>query len=177
VPSTPIRIQGGVATAFTERTTARARVGYAKGNYDEGADFSGMIGGVELGFRYSPLGRVLVAYERNFQDSINANFYKEHVGRVSVDQQLGLVYAQAALSLHARGYRGVPMAIGGDEDRDDTIVRAHLGGRYMYRDWMAVTADYTLSSVDTEFRSGGFGMANDPSYVRHVLMAGVRAAF
>ena len=69
--------------------------------------------------------------------------------------------------------------MGGSSDtRDDTILGATLGVRYGFRDWIVGTLDYHLQDVQTDFRyDAGGGMIINPSYVRHELLLGVRAAY
>jgi hypothetical protein len=68
--------------------------------------------------------------------------------------------------------------MGGSSDtRDDTILGATLGMRYNFRDWIAGTLDYHLEDVQTDFRYMTDGLILNPSYVRHELMLGVRAAY
>jgi hypothetical protein len=50
--------------------------------------------------------------------------------------------------------------------------------RYNFRGWLAATLDYNLQSDQTDFRYTVGRFPNlDPSYVRHELMLGVRAAY
>src|SRR5690606_23205816 len=85
--SRPLRIRLGAATALSELTSLRAHLGYGKGFYQareddcgemSTPDFSNVLLGAELGYRYSPLGRMSITYEYDFQDSIEANYYRDH---------------------------------------------------------------------------------------------------
>jgi hypothetical protein len=51
--------------------------------------------------------------------------------------------------------------------------------RYNFRDWIAATLNYQLQAVQTDFRYDPSPsiMNLDPSYVRHELLVGVRAAY
>jgi hypothetical protein len=81
--------------------------------------------------------------------------------------------------LRLRHYEGtIVMATDGSTTRDDTIIGATVGMRYAFRDWIAATLDYQLQDVMTDFRyDAGRGRILDPSYVRHELLVGVRAAY
>jgi hypothetical protein len=69
----------------------------------------------------------------------------------------------------------VPAALG-DPEREDLILEAGLRASCAVGEQYGVYADYTLVADDTEFRQLGEG-ADDPSYVRHEVVAGVTAAF
>ena len=177
VSSTPLRIVLGVATALTERTTIRGTVGFAKGFYSAGADYTTAVGSLAFGYRYSPVGRVVVSYAHELKDSINANFYRDHEFRITVDQQIARVLLQGVVEARLRGYRGVPMSLGGGDIRDDLLFSAGLDGHFVMRDWLAITGHYRTVIDSTEFRYTAIDVVDDPSYVRHEVMAGARAAF
>ena len=177
VDSNPLRVQAGLATAITELFTVRVRGGYAQGFYESGADYQGPLIGVELGFRYSPVGRIVLSYDHEYRDSINANFYADHVGKIQIDQQFWRIMTTAAIEGRLRTYEGIPMSLGGATTRDDAILAAMFQARYVAREWLAITGDYRLVIDETDFRYDADGFMDDPSYVRHEVLAGVRAAF
>lgn len=171
--STPLRLELGVSTAITELTTVRAHAGFGKGFYAAGPDFTMAIFGGEVGYRYSPMGRVTVAYEYDFHDSINANFYRDHAVVAKVDQQLGLVLLTAGTQLRLRGYRGVFATVGAS-DRDDLILRLQGRAHYLYRDWLAFTGSLDFVSDTTGYIDA---LGDSPSYNRFELLVGGVAAF
>jgi hypothetical protein len=179
VNSFPVTAMGGIQTALTVNTTVNAHAGYSNGFYASGPNYAGLTAGVLFGYRYSPLGRVTALYNYVHEDSINANFYRDHQFQVSVEQYYVpfIVYAQPALRL--RQYVGTVVPGTTGNTRDDLIVSATVGMRYIFRDWLAGTLDYELSAIQTDFRYAVAvgGMTVDPSYVRHELLVGVRAAY
>lgn len=172
--SNPLRLRAGVRSAITERTTLAGHVGFAKGFYEAGPDYAGMLAGVEFGYRYSPLGRATLSYEHDYNDSINANFYADHVFKLTFAQQIMRVLATASGGVRLRSYEGVPMSFGGSPDRDDFIAELNAGLRYLFQDRYAVTADYHFVVDETDYRGIS---GDDPSYQRHEALLGVRAAF
>jgi hypothetical protein len=132
-----------------------------------------------FGYRYSPLGRVTAQYSYNHTDSINANFYSDHLAQVTFEQLFAPFVVYARPELRLRSYEGtIIMATNGSNTRDDTILAATLGVRYNFRDWIAGTLDYRIEAIQTDFRyDAGDGLIVNPSYVRHELMLGVRAAY
>ena len=179
VSSSPLRVIAGVDSLLTEKTTVKAYVGYANGFYEEGPSYSAPVGGVDLGWRYTPVGRLVVGYSYDVYDSINANYFNEHRLRADVTQAIGTVtIINAGLAARFRGYRGVPMALmPSDENRDDFILEARLRANWMLQDRFSLYAEYLLQSVDTEFRTGFDGVVDDPSYIRHEAWLGAVAAF
>ncbi len=183
--SMPLRLLLGAGTAITELTTVRLHIGYGNGFYDAGPNFSNVLFGGEFGLRYSPFGRFTLAYQYDFRDSLNANFYRDHSVIAKLDQQLGLVLLGAGLEARLRGYRGInndpasPGFIDGPASRDDVIFRFHATGHYLYRDWLAVTGEFIATSDQTDYRyvAGAIDPSYDPSYSRVEVWLGTRAAF
>ncbi len=178
VNSTPLTAVTGIGTALTLNTTVNAQIGYTNGFYASGPSYSSVTGSLLFGFRYSPLGRVTALYSYNQQDSINANFYSEHLLQLTVEQYFAPFVVFARPEVHFRDYQGtVVMDINGGNTRSDTILGVTAGVRYNFRNWLAGTLDYTLTDVQTDFRYMADRFLVNPSYVRHELMLGVRAAY
>ncbi|HEU4734098.1 MAG TPA: hypothetical protein VFT22_39680 [Kofleriaceae bacterium] len=177
VNSLPVTATAGIQTALTLNTTLNAYAGYTNGFYASGPSYSALAAGVMFGYRYSPLGRITGLYSYEHQDSINANFYRDHVVQATLEHLFVpfLVFARPELRL--RRYEGTLIMGTTGNTRDDTIYSATVGMRYAFRDWIAGTLDYELQSVQTDFRYQVDGLVLDPSYVRHELMVGVRAAY
>jgi hypothetical protein len=180
--SRPLRVQLGAATALTELTSLRAHIGYGKGFYQSlecdiaAADFSNVLLGAELGYRYSPLGRLSVTYEYDFQDSIEANYYRDHalVGRLL--NQVDRVMLQGGIDLRLRHYDGlVPGLVSdlGQTTRDDLLLRLSGKGYYLYREWLGFTGSLDLVNDSTDFVFQGRQLG----YTRAELQLGVVAAF
>ena len=175
--SMPMRLQVGVGTALTEVTTLRGYIGYANGFYDEGPNFSNAIGGAEFGYRYTQYGRLRLVADYNFNDSLQANFYRDYSLLAYLDHQFGLVVLGAHAGFRFRTYRGVPDELGGAEDRDDVLFNAALNGAYLLRDWLAITArlEALVDATDYTYMAGG--LTDDPSFTRYEAYLGVSAAF
>lgn len=180
VSSFPLTLIAGAQTLLSVNTTLSARVGYNQGFYSEGPDFATVTGGVQLGYRYSPLGRIVAMYSYEHQDSINANFYRDHLLLASIEQQLIPVLVFARPELRLRRYDGITENIPGvmpsSNSRNDTIFALTAGVRYNFRDWIAASIEYRLAIDHTDFTYSFNGMVDDPSYTRHEVLLGVRAA-
>ncbi|MGE0868671.1 MAG: hypothetical protein AB7P03_08920 [Kofleriaceae bacterium] len=181
IPSMPLRVVAGIASALTVKTQVLGTIGFGKGFYETGPDFTNVVGGLQFGYRYSPQARLAAAYEYDFHDSINANFYRDHALKLRMEQQIDRFAFTAAAELRFRLYRGVipeVMGMGMATDRTDLIFSVPLGATYNFRNWIAATLDYRLTIDETDFRySVGGSVFDDPSYTRQSLMAGVRAAY
>jgi len=178
VNSYPLIAIAGIQTALTVNTTINAHLGYSNGFYASGPSYSTIDGGILFGYRYSPLGRVTALYSYSHQDSINANFYRDHLLQGSIEQYFVPFVVFARPELRIREYDGTIVMGTNGNVRNDVIIGATVGMRYSFRDWIAGTLDYQLQVVQTDFKyNAGGGIVDDPSYVRHELLLGVRAAY
>jgi hypothetical protein len=178
ISSTPLRLLLGAQSAITVKTTVNTRIGFGKSFYSSGPDFTNVLLGADIGYRYSPVGRVTFLYDFDFGDSVNANFYRDHVFKSTFEQQFAPFLVQGSAEVRFRGYRGVlGNLIGPSTDRDDLIFALGLGGHYNFRDWFAATVNYNLVSDQTDFVYMTIdGYSDDPSFTRQELLVGVRAA-
>jgi hypothetical protein len=177
VTSYPFTATAGLSTLFTLKTTFNVYAGYTNGFYASGPSFSAPTVGATFGYRYSPLGRVALAYSLQYQDSINANYYRDHVIQLLFEQLVNPFVVVVQPEVHFREYNGVTI-VNGPMTRDDVIFAVVAGVHYNFRNWIAATLNYRFSMVDTDYRYMpiGGGSVLDPSYVRHELLAGVRFA-
>jgi hypothetical protein len=154
-------------------------VGYGNGLYSAGANFNSFLALAEVGYRYSPLGRVVAKYTHDFSDSINANYFSDHALTASIDQQLGPIVMHASVGGRLRAYRGISPVLGPDPSRDDVIIEVLVRGRYFLRERLALTAQYQLLVDQTDYRYQPEGSAgpDDPGFVRHEALLGALAAF
>jgi hypothetical protein len=181
VSSTPLNTIAGIATLLTLKTTFDVHAGYTNGFYSTGASYSSPTVGTSLGYRYSPFGRVMLSYDWLYSDSVNANFYRDHVIRLWWQQLVVPFAIMVQPEVHFREYQGVSTLIPGAPDtRDDTIVSVVAGVSYSFRNWIAAALDYHFTDVSTDYRYMCTGMCPvpqlDPSFVRHELLLGVRVA-
>jgi len=179
VDSYPVTGLLGIQTALTLNTTFNAHVGYTDAFYASGPSYATLSASAMLGYRYSPLGRVTAMYSYDHADSINAQFYRDHLFRLTFEQYVipFVLFAQPELRL--RQYDGtIVMDTNGNTTRNDTIVGIIAGARYNFRDWLAGTLDYHLQYVHTDFQyQASDTVVTNPSYTRHELMLGIRAAY
>jgi opacity protein-like surface antigen len=178
--SYPLQTRAGLATLLSARTTLNIDGGYTNGFYSHGPSFSAPMIGAQLGYRYTETGRVTLGYQLLYEDSINANYYRDHVIRASIEHMIAPLIFVASPEVHFRRYSGINTAVPdvmGPDSRTDTIFAVTAGLNYNFRNWIAVTLNYRFSTVQTDYRymSGG-GTVDDPSFVRHEILGGVRAA-
>ena len=97
---------------------------------------------------------------------------KQVVGADAVEA----MYANSpADELHLRRYDGITLVNGG-ATRNDIIFSMAAGVHYNFRNWIAGTLGYNLAIVQTSYRYMTDGLIDNPSYIRHELVAGVRVA-
>jgi hypothetical protein len=178
--SYPLTVRAGLATLLSLKTTLNLDAGYTNGFYSKGPSFSAPVIGASIGYRYSPLGRASLGYVLQYDDSINANYYRDHVIRASVQQLFVPFVLMIQPEVHFRQYSGVTVAIPtltGADTRNDLIISVIAGMHYNFRNWFAATLNYRFSSVQTDYMYSAAGSAvDDPSFVRHEILAGVRVA-
>jgi hypothetical protein len=175
--SYPLQTVAGIATLFTPKTTLNVQAGYVNGFYSTGPSYSSATVAAQLGYKYSPLGRVSLAYNLNYTDSVNANFYRDHVLALNIEQLFPPFVFVAQPEIHFRTYNGtIVTGTAGQTTRDDLIISVVAGIHYNFRNSLAATLDYHFSTDQTDFAYMTDGVIDDPSYVRHELLAGVRWA-
>jgi len=178
--SYPLTLRAGIATLLTLKTTLNIDAGYSNGFYSAGPSFSAPVVGASVGYRYSPLGRAALGYMLQYADSINSNYYRDHIIYGTLQQLVNPLVFMIQPELHFREYSGVNSALPtlmGPDTRDDVIISVIAGFHYNFRNWFAATLDYRFTSVQTDYRyTAGTTVIDDPSYVRHEILAGVRVA-
>ena len=184
VPSNPLRLRTGIASALTERLSASVFAGYAQGNYEEGASFNAPIFGAEASYKYSLAGKVTLSYNYDNTDSINSNFFSEHVIRARLQHNVQRIQFSAYAANRFRTYNELNAAFGavnGETTRDDVIFDTGVGLRYWANERLALQADYYFVVDETDFRSN-FGVTasntlDDPSFLRHTFWVGAQLAY
>lgn len=176
----PMSITAGIVTALTVKTAVIARAGFAHSAYDVGPGYNAAVVGADYIWKYSDFGTFGATYAYQHDDSINANFYRDHLFKLSLEQHFVPFAVVLQPELRLRHYEGVTQAVNitGPDTRND-LIAAVLGEiHYAFRDWIAATVSYRLGVVSTDYRymDMGGGTLIDPSFVRHELLLGVRAA-
>jgi hypothetical protein len=175
--SYPLQAVAGVATLFSAKTSLNLQAGYVNGFYSAGPSYSSVTVSSQLGYRYSPLGRATVAYSLIYNDSVNANYYRDHVVQLNIEQLFAPLVFMVQPELHFRRYEGTLITgVNGEMTRDDVIFSVIAGIHYNFRNSLAATLDYHFSTVQTDFSYMVDTTIDDPGFSRHELLAGVRWA-
>ncbi|MBA3465669.1 MAG: hypothetical protein H0T46_37400 [Deltaproteobacteria bacterium] len=177
--SYPLTVRAGLATLLSLKTTLNLDAGYTNGFYSSGPSFSAPVIGATIGYRYSPLGRVSIGYSLQYEDSINANYYRDHTIRGTLQHLVAPFVVMLQPEVHFRQYNGVTLAIPGltgPAVRNDVIFSLIGGVHYNFRNWIAATVNYRFSMVSTDYMYVFAGASDNPSFVRHELLAGLRVA-
>jgi len=180
VTSYPLAATAGISTLLSAKVSANLEAGYTNGFYSSGPSYSGLMAGAQLGYRYSPLGRASLGYRLMYQDSVNANYFRDHVIQLNIEQLFVPFVLMVQPEIHFRTYDGtLVMGTGGETTRSDLIFAVIGGIHYNFRNSLAATLDYSFSTVQTDFRyvAGGVTpVTDDPGFTRHQLLAGMRWA-
>lgn len=176
VSSYPFVALAGVGTLLTPNATVNVHAGYTNGFYSSGPSYSSVTAGVQLGYRYNPLGRAALTYDLKYEDSVNANYYRDHVLRLLLQQMIVPFTFMVQPEVHFRQYNGITI-VNGPTTRNDVIYSIIAGAHYNFRNSLAVGLDYRFSAVQTDYRYMAVGgEIDDPSFVRHQLLLGMRWA-
>lgn len=176
VDSYPFVAQVGIGTLLTPNLTVNAHVGYTNGFYSSGPSYSSVIAGAQVGYRYNPLGRVALTYDLKYEDSVNANYFRDHIVRLLFQQMVVPFTVMVQPEVHFREYNGITI-VDGPATRNDVILAIIAGAHYNFRNSFAVGLDYRFSAVETDYRyMAPGGAVDDPSFVRHQLLLGMRWA-
>lgn len=175
VSSYPLVAQAGVATLFTPKTSINVHAGYTNGFYSSGPSYSSVTAGLQLGYRYTPLGRAAFTYDLKYDDSVNANYYRDHVFRLWLQQDFVPFAFVVQPEVHLRHYEGITL-VGGPPSRDDVIFSVIAGVHYNFKNSLAAGIDYHFTAVQTDYKYMTDGGVDDPSFVRHQLLASLHWA-
>jgi hypothetical protein len=141
-----------------------------------GPGYSAVVFGADFGYQYSPIGHLAATYSYNHEDSINANYFRDHLFKVALSQQFVPFVVNVEAEVQLRHYEGITLVTGAPT-RDDVILSGLGELHYNLRDWLATTIDYHVTSISTPYTYSIMGVPTNPGYVRHEVLAGVRAAF
>lgn len=176
VTSYPLITTVGLQTLLTPLTTLRSQLGYTNGFYTSGPSYSAVVFGAQFGYRYAPSGQISLLYDYHHQDSINANFYRDHQIELGLHHAFVPIDSVLQAGLIFREYSGL-VVTSGPMTRSDVLGDLSYSLRYNYRDWLAFAVTYQLLVDQTDYEYMVDGINFNPSYVRHELLAGVRAAY
>lgn len=177
VTSYPLLVRATLATALTVNTSLAADAGYAQGFYTAGPDYQSFDGGVYFEYRYNDLSALRLRYSYLHNDSINANFYRDHAFQGWLEHKVERFGVFLSPELRFREYQGINPPLMGPAVRDDVIIAAAVGVRYQFRNWVNASIQYRVVDDSTDYRYTAGTMMLDPSYLRHEVYAGVRLAY
>jgi hypothetical protein len=174
--STALRTTVGVTGLITPKVTAVAKLGYGRANYDAGEDFGSVIAALQLNWRPTLVSKLALGYDRDFQDSVNANFYVDDYVYASYEHLVGGRWLFTVKpGVRARRYESNrPQFTPSDPlERSDTIGELQAGLSFQVLSWFLVGAAYNLQTDST----GATIADQDPSFTRHVVLFRAEAAF
>jgi hypothetical protein len=178
INATQLRAIAGATTLIDEWVGVTANVGYGNSFNATRDSYSGPIG--NLGVRFFLPYRIsaMVGYDRDFQESMFANFYTDDAFLVSVAKPLvSALSAQAGGSIRFRHYGPLisPMLVMADgyssSERNDRLYEAHAELDYRMAPWLALGVNYNLLVDDTNFEFLTNLGPEPVHYVKHSVFA------
>lgn len=169
----PLRISAGVLTLLTPTFGTVLWAGYGNSFHSDGPSFNSVVALAEGRLSLGPQLKTAFGYQRDFQDSVIANFFSEHTIYARLVAQLGS-FAQFNLKgeMRFRSYAyddamgpivfmppsGGSITFCGDamcagSDRTDTLYGVRAGIDVPVKDWMVLGVAYALLVDDTEFET------------------------
>jgi hypothetical protein len=173
--SYPLRVWAGLVGQLTYLMSVTVRAGYGNGFYQgvtgraSVGNFNNFVGGAEFAWQLTTTGKLKIGYDRNFYDSLWSDYYTDDRVYLGYDH---MFFSRLILHLDGgyryRQYEGLDAAVWGVTSRNDNVVDAHAGVDYRILDWLYVGVGYDLWYDGTSARPSFGGVADNPSYTKHV---------
>lgn len=183
VDSRPWRVTGGLSGLITRRLSILARVGYARGNYRPGSDFSAndgaqetprqLIGEGRLQVHVNPTTTWRIGYLRDFADSSFSNFLRYHRFYTGMTATASRLTLDVEGYLQLNDYSRVDFDLFDEPNRDDTVVGSSVGLDFAITPWWDVGARYRLEYRSSQFSPISIFDRDDQastSYVKHTAL-------
>ena len=195
--SKPLRFFAGLTGFISNKVSSTLKLGYGGGNYDQGQDFSGVLG--EATISYMPVRSTVlsVGYKRDFRDSLYSNFYgMDRVSLTGKQQFLGRVNLKTefAYTLIDYGFfdpsatevAGGTFNVVNTTDRQDAAFDVNSSMEFELSRFFAFQLSYNYREVFSEFeeRNSADGVLSEDDtvidvggYSRHLILGGVRLQY
>jgi hypothetical protein len=193
VNAVPFRALVGASQVFTEWLSGTLQVGYGNSFNLMGGSVSTPLVDAELRFVIPSKGRLTLAYNRDFSDSIFANSYADDHIYLAYDQKLhprvgvhldgGLRYRQYntlvdPMLVGATGYCNGPTAsCMPTTSRSDWLYDAHAELWVSARDWLAFAANYNLLGDATDFAFISGTTITPVHFIKHSVFVRIDVAY
>lgn len=188
--STPIRSLFGIQGLLTNKFALAALAGYGASFYKEGDDFDSVIANLKLQFFITPFSHLSIGGERDFVDSLYANYYVKTGGFIAFRQMFGgIVLGTLKGDVFHRSYSRLtgslpPLgATPSQPERSDIWASGMLLVEIRATDWLAfhVSAQYSGDITDFEYnyvdQNTGATATQPVDYHWFEAMAGVRGHY
>jgi len=187
----PLRLWLGLNGLFTERFGLLILLGYGNGFYYNGPNFNSFIGRLEATYFIGPFSNLRIGVERDFQNSMWANFYDKIGGYVKYTHLLlRSLLLGAKVGVYYRDYSETPASETRDTltltysttDRWDIWLDVGILAEYRVLDWLGfyLTADYMADFTDFEVTGqfpGGPAETRKMDFQKFLVLGGVRFSY
>ncbi len=187
VNSMPLRVQAGMRGFITKKIGAVLKVGFGKGFYKEGTEFTNVIG--EAGVAFQPMHSLVLeaGYRRGFEDSYYANWYLGDTGylrfglqvlqRANLNLSGEYTYVQYASLDPATLATGGTAFAANQTSRRDHALRARAGVTWSIFRYLEVETGYEMDAILTDFRVTTANGTDRGRYTVHQAFGGLKVLY
>jgi len=181
VDSMPLIVRAGLVGYITPKLILDLRIGFSKGFYKSGPDYTTVIGRASIGYSFTPTTILEVGYRRFLDDSYYSNYYSDHRAYLMFKQQLwNKMDIDLGVAYNYLMYAGyTPTAASGykvsQTDRRDHLLEASAAINFSILRYLAINLSYKFYMDMTDFKiTSPKGGVDDTGYTRHYAMGGIR---
>jgi hypothetical protein len=184
----PVRAIAGVSSTILRWLSVSGHIGYGNSVNLVGGSFNSVLARAEVRFTLPIMTRISVGYDRDFGDTLIANYYIDDRLFLTLDQPLiRRLVARLGGGVRFRRYESLrpPAVLGFDRysttdlTRDDILYEVRAELNVLVTNWLQLGASYTLLGDATEFQffPAGGGMPFQASYIKHAVFARANFAY
>jgi hypothetical protein len=169
IDSVPVRALIGATTLFTSWLGASVNVGYGNSLNQKNASYNNVIGSADLRFMLPLAARITLGYDRDFYDSLFANYYSDDHVMLAYDMPfIGRFAGHIDGGVRFRHYASLvaPTVLGAmsynSPTRDDLVYEVHAEVTMRALDWLAFAVSYGLVADHTDFALIGSPLQQQP---------------
>jgi hypothetical protein len=184
VNSVPLRGTVGSEIQLIRWMSLAGSIGYGNSFNAHAPSFSGVIGAANVTFLLPFEGKLLLSYERDFLDTMFANFLVDHHPFAALVFPVGQRFTlRLSGGVRLRRYEGLiaPATLGlsgyGSMVRDDLLYESSAELWVRLSDWLWLGANYNLFGDSSHFVVLTDGQSRPVSFVKHIAMATLHISY
>ncbi len=184
VDSDPLVARIGLVGYITAKLILDLRVGFTKGFYDAGNDYTDWTGQAIMGYKFTPSTLLEFGYKHYYEDSYYSNYYGAHRVYLSFKQQfwqkfnieVGLAYNYLMYGPYTPATAATTVST---TNRRDSVLEAGIGLNFSILRYLALNVQYKFYGDFTDFSittvsTSGARFTDKAKYTRNYIMGGLR---